>query len=190
MASNNLLLLQPYMPASFFLNVLLDQLDDVASRKTIAKGDFLIREGDTERNLYFIESGAVRAFLLSEHEEHTIRFGYEGSFINSISSYLTGKPSELYIEALRKTQVRIMPKEQMNEVVYGSEAYMKQYISLLEQQIVQMMERETDLLTISPQLRLERVLHRSPNLFQEVPLKYIASYLRMTPETLSRVRNS
>jgi CRP/FNR family transcriptional regulator, anaerobic regulatory protein len=60
----------------------------------------------------------------------------------------------------------------------------------MESLIVQQIEREVDLLTASPTERLARVLKRSPNLFQEVPLKYIASYLRMTPETLSRIRNS
>ena len=51
-----------------------------------------------------------------------------------------------------------------------------------------MLERETDLLIKSPQVRYEKVLKRSPQLFQEIPLTYIASYLRMTPETLSRLR--
>jgi hypothetical protein len=59
----------------------------------------------------------------------------------------------------------------------------------MEMVITQQIEREIDLLTVSPTERLKRVLERSPNVFQEVPLKYIASYLRMTPETLSRLRN-
>jgi hypothetical protein len=67
---------------------------------------------------------------------------------------------------------------------------LRQYVALLESLITQQIEREIDLLITSPSERLNRVLERSPNLFQEVPLKYIASYLRMTPETLSRIRNS
>jgi len=69
-------------------------------------------------------------------------------------------------------------------------ASQRQYIALLETLVVQQMERELDLLTPSPLGRLARVQQRSPHLFQEIPLKYIASYLRMTPETLSRIRNS
>ena len=61
---------------------------------------------------------------------------------------------------------------------------------MLENLITQQMEREVDLLIESPAERLKRILERSPNLFQHVPLKYIANYLRMTPETLSRIRNS
>ena len=67
---------------------------------------------------------------------------------------------------------------------------MKQYIQLLELQITQQIDREIDILIPSPTERLNRVLKRSPNVFQHVPLKYIASYLRMKPETLSRIRNS
>lgn len=165
-------------------------METTSTRKTIGKGEFLIREGDIEYNLYYIESGAVRAFLLSEFEELTIRFGYQGSFINSLSSYIRGTPSEFYIEAMRKSEIRIIPKEVIVKLIDESEENKVQYISMLELLIFQQIEREIDLLTVSPSERLKRVLKRSPNLFQEVPLKYIASYLRMTPETLSRVRNS
>ena len=67
---------------------------------------------------------------------------------------------------------------------------LQQYIVLLESLVTQQIDRGIDLLIPSPTERLKRVLQRSPNLFQEIPLKYIASYLRMTPETLSRIRNS
>ena len=75
-------------------------------------------------------------------------------------------------------------------MINTSQASMQQYIELLEAMVLQQMDREIDLLTVSPVERLNRVLLRSPHLFQEIPLKYIASYLRMTPETLSRIRNS
>ncbi|MCY7291948.1 MAG: Crp/Fnr family transcriptional regulator, partial [Ferruginibacter sp.] len=65
-----------------------------------------------------------------------------------------------------------------------------QYLFLMENLVTQQIDREIDLLITSPAERLKRVLARSPNLFQEIPLKYIASYLRMKPETLSRIRNS
>ena len=60
----------------------------------------------------------------------------------------------------------------------------------MEQLILQQLEREKDILTSSPIERYKRVLKRSPQLFQEIPNKYIADYLRMTPETLSRIKKS
>ena len=67
---------------------------------------------------------------------------------------------------------------------------MQQYQILLEELFAQQIEREIDILTHSPVERYKRVLERSPQLFQEIPAKYIASYLRMTPETLSRIQKS
>ncbi|WP_338126498.1 hypothetical protein [Tenacibaculum piscium] len=61
------------------------------------------------------------------------------------------------------------------------------WMRLLESFMYQQIEREIDLITYSPQKRFNRVFKRSPQLFQEIPQKYIASYLRMTPETLSRI---
>jgi len=174
----------------FLIKRLLDAADSTGINKIFSKGEYLIKDGQVEQSIYFIESGAVRVFHVTEFEEQTIRFGYEGSIITSLSSFITGKPSEFYIEALRKTTVKIIPKQLLFEIVNEGPERLHQYNKLLEGLIVQQMEREIDLLTESPIKRLQRVLRRSPNLFQEVPLKYIASYLRMTPETLSRIRNS
>jgi CRP/FNR family transcriptional regulator, anaerobic regulatory protein len=176
--------------ANIFIQKLIDSLDQIAEPRTISKGEYLIREGQIERNLYYVETGAVRVFLLSEFEELTIRFGYEGSFLNSLSSFLKGTSSEFYIEAIRKSSIKVISKDKLMNLVNESSESLKQYNSLLETLVCQQIEREIDLLTVSPSERLKRVLERSPNLFQEIPLKYIASYLRMTPETLSRIRNS
>ena len=164
--------------------------DQTATVKTLNKGEYVVREGQVEQSLYLIESGAVRVIHVTEFEEQTIRFGYTGSMITSLSSFITGKPSEFYIEALRKTTLRVVSRLKLFEVINEDSQNQRIYIKLLEGLVVQQMEREIDLLTESPIKRLQRVLHRSPNLFQEIPLKYIASYLRMTPETLSRIRNS
>ena len=173
-----------------FTEKLICALDSISQKKILLKGEFLLREGQIESNIYFIKSGALRVFLLSEFEELTIRFGYDGSFITSLSSFIKGTPSEFYMEAIRKTTLQVIPKANLLQLVNEDQESLKQYIALLESLITQQIEREIDLLTVSPSERLRRVIERSPNLFQQIPLKYIASYLRMTPETLSRIRNS
>lgn len=157
---------------------------------TLDRGDFLIREGEVEKRLYHILSGAIHAFYVSEHEEHTIRFGYEGSMMNSINSFINQTGSELYFQAIRKTKVRAYTRASFYKVKETNEFLQQLYVSALENLAKQQMEREIDLLTASPIERLKRVQTRSPRLFQEIPAKYIASYLRMTPETLSRIMNS
>lgn len=173
-----------------FTEKLLNTFEKVSIKKIIQKGELLIKEGEIERNIYLIEKGAVRLFYLSEYEEQTIRLGYEGSLINSLSSFLKEQPSEFYLEAIRKTTLKIIPKDKLMQLVNEDTNSLKQYIKLLETLVTQQIDREIDLLITSPIERLNRVLERSPNLFQQIPLKYIASYLRMKPETLSRIRNS
>ncbi len=157
---------------------------------TLDRGDFLIREGEVEKHLYHIQSGAIHAFYVSEHEEHTIRFGYEGSLMTSIPSFYNQKPSALYLQAIRKTKVRAYTRASFYAAKAENPLLQQFYIASLESLAEQQMEREIDLLTVSPIERLKRVQSRSPRLFQEIPAKYIASYLRMTPETLSRIMNA
>lgn len=108
--------------------------------------------------------------------------------INSINSFVSGSPSDIAIQALRETEVLVLPKKSYLEYIYHSEYTMKFHIEVIQDLVLSLMEREFDLLTLSPRNRYNRVLKRSPQLFQHIPLKYIASYLRMTPETLSRLR--
>ncbi len=174
------------------MNSFISLLNDIFQTKgktiILSKGEFLIKENDLETHLYLVEQGALRAFYQSEHEEHTIRLGYQGNIINSLGAYLSHQPSELYIEALKKTQIKALNKTDIEALIAQSTDNTTSYLQLMEQLIVQQIEREIDLLIESPSERLERVLKRSPHLFQHIPLKYIASYLRMSPETLSRIR--
>jgi CRP/FNR family transcriptional regulator, anaerobic regulatory protein len=173
-----------------FTTKLFQTFNEVTAQRVLSKGEMLLREGEVERHIYYVESGAIRVFYLSEYDEQIVRFGYEGSLINSLSSFIKGSPSEFYIEAIRKSTIKLITKENLLKLVYENEESLKQYIQLLENLVTQQIDREIDLLISSPSERLKRVLDRSPNLFQHVPLKYIASYLRMKPETLSRIRNS
>ncbi|MCW3162744.1 Crp/Fnr family transcriptional regulator [Chryseobacterium oryctis] len=175
---------------NIFIKNLINELETSGIEKNYSKGDLILKAGEIERNLYFITSGAVRIFLLSENEEHCIRFGFEGAIINSLSSYFREDASEFYIEAMRKTTLKVISKEKINEIISNDAESLLGYARLLETVIAQQLDREVDLLTFSPSERLKRVLERSPDLFQQIPLKYIASYLRMTPETLSRIMNS
>jgi len=173
-----------------FAEKLILSFNEMGEQRILSRGDILLKEGDVETNLYLVQTGAIRVFYLSEFEEQTIRFGYKGSLINSLSSFIKATRSEFYIDAIRKSTIKIISKDNLLKLVHESEESLRQYIQLLETSITQQIDREIDLLISSPAERLKRVLERSPNLFQEIPLKYIASYLRMKPETLSRIRNS
>lgn len=160
------------------------------SRLTLKRNEYLKIKGTIDTNLYFITSGSLRIYVNEELEEHIIRFGYQNNFIAALDSFISEKPSDLYIQALKKTEVMVIKKDTFMDFVYSSAENTKVWIALLGELIFQQLERERDILTSSPVERYRRVLARSPPLFQEIPNKHIASYLRMTPKTLSWVKKS
>jgi len=156
----------------------------------LERNEFLKTRGSINTDLYFITEGSLRIFVIDESEEHTIRFGYKNNFITSLDSFITGQVSQSYIQALKKTYLKVISKESFFKFLKTASENNEIWRQILEQLVVQQLEREIDILTSSPHDRYRRVLKRSPQLFQEIPNKYIASYLRMTPETLSRIKKS
>lgn len=156
----------------------------------LKRDEYLKYGGATDTNLYYISSGSLKVFIINQGEEQIIRFGYQHSFIASLDSFITEKPSEFYIQALKKTRIKVLYKSNYLDFMHNDSENSILWNKILEQLILQQMEREKDLLISSPQERFERVLNRSPHLFQEIPNKYIANYLRMSPETLSRLNKS
>lgn len=159
-------------------------------QKTLKRNEFLKVQGSRDTNMYYVEEGTLRAFIEDDYEEHTIRFGYAGAFIGALDSFITGQPSPFYLQALKKCHLRVISRTDFLIFIESDPDNARLWRILLEQLCCQQLEREVDILTHSPKLRYERVLKRSPQLFQEIPAKYIASYLRMSPETLSRLKKS
>ena len=157
---------------------------------TIERNEFLKVKGSIDTNIYFVESGSLRIFVINDYEEQIIRFGYENDLIVSLDSFLTDKPSDFYIQTIKKTIVKVIPKKKFVAFINESEINKQIWTKILEDLILQQIEREKDILINSPKQRYERVLKRSPKLFQEIPNKHIANYLRMSPETLSRLKKS
>lgn len=155
----------------------------------LERNAFLSVKGSIDTSIYFIEEGSLRIYVIDKDEEQTIRLGYKGNLIVSLDSFLAAKPSEFYIQALKKTRLRAISKKRFDAFI-AKESNRLIWITILEDLVMQQMEREIDILTSSPKERYLRVLKRSPQLFQEIPNKHIANYLRMSPETLSRLKKS
>lgn len=153
----------------------------------IERNEFLKTKGSIDTNVYYLESGSLKVFVLDNDEDQIIRFGYKNSIVASLDSFLTGKKSDLCIQAIKKTVLKVISKSQI-ETFIKTEKNIILWTKILENLVFQQMEREIDILTSSPKERYLRVLNRSPQLFQEIPNKYIANYLRMSPETLSRLK--
>ncbi len=156
----------------------------------LERNEYLKVKGSVDTNIYLVTSGSLRVYVVEEFEEHTIRFGYQDNILASLDSYISEKPSDLYIQALKKTELKSISKATFMSFINSSANHLQLWLVIIEQLVYQQLERERDILTSSPLERYKRVLARSPQLFQEIPNKYIACYLRMSPETLSRLKKS
>jgi CRP/FNR family transcriptional regulator, anaerobic regulatory protein len=156
----------------------------------IKRNEYLLMEGDTNTDIYFIEEGSLRIYVMDGELEKNIRFGYRENFIVALDSFISQQPSSFYIQAIKKTIVHVITRCQFEEFLLESPNQLVNWTKIMEDLLLQQIEREVDLLTTSPKIRYQRVLKRSPLLFQEIPLRHIANYLRMTPETLSRLQKS
>lgn len=158
--------------------------------KTYKRNEFIKHENTIDTNLYFIKEGSVRVFISHEDEEKIIRFGYKNSIITALDSFLTGHNSIFNIQAIKKTTVYVIDKKTIDELRSKHTFINDIWNKNMEELALQQIEREIDILTNSPKERYLRVLKRSPQLFQEIPNRHIASYLRMSPETLSRIKKT
>lgn len=161
-----------------------------SSELKLHRNEYLTLKGNIDTNLYLVTEGSLRIYIVDKSEEQIIRFGYKDNLIAALDSFIQESPTDLYIQALKKTTLKVIDKTEYMKLINSSPENIQLWNKILENFVIQQMERERDLLTNSPIERYYRVLQRSPQLFQEIPNKYIASYLRMTPETLSRIKKS
>ena len=154
----------------------------------LKRGEYLMLPGHRDRDLYYVASGTLVATAEIDGEEQCLRFGYAGDIVAAIDTHVGNAPSDIAIRALRRTELRVANYADYRAFIAEEAARREAWEQLLTWLIRGLLEREIDLLTPSPEERYRRVLERSPRLFQEIPAKYIANYLRMTPETLSRIK--
>lgn len=156
----------------------------------LKRNEYLSVMGTRNTQLYYVLEGSLRAFIQDEQTEHTIRLAYRDNFFNSMDSFISEQPSAMYLQALKKCKLLALSKSRFQQFIDLSDKHRELWTKSMEMLIYSQLEREMDILTASPLERYKRVLSRSPQVFQEIPHKYIASYLRMTPETLSRLKKT
>jgi len=159
-------------------------------KKTFKRNGFLKIADTTNTNIYFIVSGSVKVSFFNGEEEHIMYFGYKDSIITALDSFSIQQKSQLEIKALKNTETYFLSKDEFHAFLNSNAKYLKLWNNVLEEIILYQFERQQNLLLPSPEERYKYALHKSPELFQEIPHKYIATYLRMSPETLSRLKKS
>jgi CRP-like cAMP-binding protein len=174
----------PYLPPAEIADFVACWTREVVLRRS----DFLVQPGQAEQHLYFIHHGLLRIYYPTASEEICVGFGHANTLICSFPSFAAGQPSEYAIQVLRQSALIAISRRDFQAFVERSPAFARFWRGELEKALVGRMEHEIDLLLPEPAHRLARLRQRSPHIFQFVPKKYLASYLRMSPETLSRLR--
>lgn len=168
----------------------LDVLESVLVPMKFQKGEMILSEGQTCTNIYWIAKGLVRQFYYKNGKELTEHMATENNIVMCIESLFKEEPTRLQIVALEPTIIFALPKDALEQASIKSVNIQMLYRKILEESLI-LSQIHADMLRFeSAQDRYVKLVKRSPQLVLRAPLVYIASYLQMTPETLSRVRTS
>ena len=157
--------------------------------KKFRKKQYLLQAGDVCRYTAFVESGVLRSYTVDEKgNEHILQFALEGWWIADMYSFLTGEPSVYDIDALEDSAVLLLSYE-ANEKLYEKIPKMERYFRILIQNsMIAMQRRLSGSLSLTAEGNYLKLTETYPDIIQRVPQHLVASYLGITPETLSRIR--
>lgn len=157
-------------------------------RRTFRKGETIIPAGVTEDYLSFIESGIVRFYIPGEENELTFHFSFHKEFTCAYDSFLTRTPSAYALQALSDITLWSIPYAGLQEVYGKTQAgnYLGRFAA--EQLFLAKSRRELSLLKYTAKERYLRLFTEQPHILRQIPLKYVASYIGITPQGLSRIR--
>lgn len=176
--------IHPLKPAS------VEALLPCFSLKNFSKKDFLVKQGQVSDELNFVYSGSVREFFEdTDANETNTWFGLENSVAISTYSFFSQKPSLTNIQALEDVQAVVLKHSDLHKLFDQFHDIERLGRLIVEQYLVQIEEMKIMLQTLSARERYEYMLRHKPEFVQRIPLKYLASFLGIQLETLSRVRN-
>lgn len=159
-------------------------------RRVIKKKEVLIELNDIENHISFIESGVVRLFIPKDDSEKEITFGFsfKDQFVSAYDSFLTRTPSAYQLQALTETSLLSMTYDDLQLVYNNTEIGNLIGRLTAERLFLLKSKREQNLLNLTAEERYIKLFKERPELLKIIPLKYISSYIGVTPQALSRIR--
>ena len=157
--------------------------------KKLRKKQYLLQEGDVCKTIAFIEKGALREYSVDDNgNDHIIQFGLEGWIISDLYSFLTGEPATYNIDAIEDAELALISKAAHEELLQKVQKYETFTRLNITGAYLAMQKRLTSIISSSLEERYANFTTLYPNIVQRVPQHMIASYMGLTPETLSRIR--
>lgn len=155
-----------------------------------AKNTYLLTEGKTCRYLYFLQTGALRGFYNLDGKEITHWFGFENDFVTSFNSFITQKPAVENIQLLEGSILYRLSKTNLDALLNQHHEIERLLRIAYEKYYIRLEERFVNAHFKTAAERYHDLLVQAPHILERVPLGYVAAYLGISQETLSRVRNS
>ena len=159
------------------------------SPRRLEKGEFLQRAGEPARHMVFVARGCLRSYVIDDKGRvHILSFAPEDWWLADSARFLSGEPSTLFIDAIEASDVLLIDQASHQRIVDGVPGYAAAYQVGLQRLAAARDKRLISSLSASAHDRYLDFVARYPTLSQRVPLRMLASYLGMSPETLSRIR--
>jgi len=166
-----------------------EQIKAYLTPKKIRKRQYLLQEGEVCKFISFVEKGALRAYSVDTNSnEHIIQFAIEGWTISDLFSFLTQEPATYNIDALEDAELAVITKTAHEELLTSQPKYESYIRMLITGAYIALQRRLTSNISMPADERYNRFTETYPDIAQRVPQHMIASYMGLTPETLSRVR--
>lgn len=165
-------------------------LESILVPMKFVKGEMILNEGDTCEHIYYIHQGLVRQYYYKNEKEVTENISVDGNIFMCIESLFKEAPTHLMCEALEPTYIYALPKKRLEEVALHNQNIQILYRKILEESLICSQVHADMVRFETAQDRYRRFCHLEPKIVLRAPLVYIASFLQMTPETLSRVRST
>jgi CRP-like cAMP-binding protein len=157
--------------------------------KKVRKRQYILNAGDVCRYITFVEKGMLRSFTVDdEGHEHVVQFAIEGWWISDVGSFLSGGNALYNIEALEDAEVLNLTKQAMDEMLNIIPAMERYFRLLMQNNIVALQRRVIASMSLSAEEKYLKLMDVCPDIINRAPQQYVASYLGITPETLSRIR--
>lgn len=156
---------------------------------TPSKNTLLVKEGQMAGKTFFIVKGSARTFYLKDGKDITDWFAFENDFISPITSYFLSIPSTLNLEVLEDSVLMAISREVADHLSEKYHSFERLGSRVVTKSLLQIQQRVVSIQFETARQRYENLLHVYPDITLRVPLSHIASYLGITLETLSRIRN-
>ncbi len=168
-----------------------DELFSKLTQKTLKKKDYLLKEGQICKSNYFLINGLVRSFYIdNKGNEKITQFALENWWVTNMESYIKSVPSYSSIQAIEKTTVLIIDKEELDKL-FKTIPKLERFFRMITENMLIAIQRRSDIyLQMKSKDRYDDLINNFPVFAQRVPQYMIASYLEITPEYLSELRKN